>query len=461
MAKKHRRYIDMQSRKRKVVSPRFFASLCIGCLILWSGFVPAAETGRLLIENVTLIDGTGRAPIEGASVLVRGERFAAVSAGPLTAPEEAELIDGTGSFLIPGLIDSHIHLPGGRSGAGNRTMIMDPKTGLPILHGYLYCGVTSIYDSGNHAEYIYKMRADERAGRILSPRIFATVSLIAPADGHGCCAGGTVVNGYEDGVEKLRNLFRLKPDLLKFTREVRGMGPEARDMPLLSTEVLEGLIRFANEQGVRTTVHVSDERLAREAIEAGANAFAHTVYLNEVDSGFANLVAARRIPVSTTIIRQEADVSFFSDPLFVAVLTPEQIDAARRSERFVGTPYAAWLKSLRPAIFHNIRQLYEAGAILALGTDRSVGAMPHHELKLLVEVGIPPLQALRIATLNAATYIGVEDELGSIEVGKLADMVLLRDDPTKDIHNTTSIEAVFKGGERIDRSQLLLPVNQR
>jgi imidazolonepropionase-like amidohydrolase len=87
--------------------------------------------------------------------------------------------------------------------------------------------------------------------------------------------------------------------------------------------------------------------------------------------------------------------------------------------------------------------------------------MPHQELKLLVEAGIPPLDALRIGTLNAAIYIGVQNELGSLEVGKFADMVLLRQDPTADIGNTTSIEAIFKGGSQIDRTQLNVVANDR
>ncbi len=433
--------------------------LWVACLAIAAACPGAVLAESLLIENVTLIDGTGRAPMENAHVLVEGERFAAVSPAPLSAPEDATRINAEGMYLIPGLIDSHIHLLGGRTGPGNREMIMDVDTGLKVLQGYLYAGVTSIYDSGNHGKYIHKMRADERAGRILSPRIFATIRLIAPADGHGCCAGGIVVENLEDALPKLDDLFSYQPDLLKFTREIRGMGPEPRNMPLLSEDFLRDLIAYANEHGVRTTVHVPSTALAREAIAAGANAFAHNVYLDEVDESFVNLLAAQNIIVSTTIIRQEADISFYDDPLFQALLTPEQISAAKRSERFVGTPFAAWLKSLRPTIFHNIRALHEGGVLLALGTDRSVGAMPHQELRLLVEAGISPLEALRMATLNGAAYIGVAEDLGSIERGKLADMVLLRKDPTQDIRNTQSIAAVFKGGQEIRRSQLNVPGN--
>jgi len=439
---------------------QYSISVLICFVILQINTAVSEAADGILIQNVTLIDGTGRPPSENAYVLVNGDRLAVISDTKIVPPVGTRIIDGTGKFLIPGLIDSHIHLPGGRTGPGNRQMIMDPESGIKILHGFLYAGVTAVYDSGNHAAYIHKMRADERAGRILSPRIFATISLIAPPNGHGCCAGGTVVTNYEDGIEKLNALFKLEPDLLKFTRERRGMGPVGRNMPLIDTNTMNRLMIYAHENGIRTTVHVSEQALAREAIEAGADAFAHTIYLDDADPDFATLVATNNVVVCSTIIRQEADLSFLDDPLFAALITPEEVAAAMRNERFSGGPFTQWLKSLRPAILNNIRQLFEAGVVISAGTDRTIGAMIHQEIQLLNEAGLPPLEALKAATLNAAIYIGVEDEIGSIEVGKLADMILLTKDPSVSIANTKSIESVFKGGREIERSKLDVPINR-
>ena len=108
----------------------------------------------------------------------------------------------------------------------------------------------------------------------------------------------------------------------------------------------------------------------------------------------------------------------------------------------------------------NLYSLYQGGAILALGTDRSVGPATHQELRLLVDSGLPEADVIRIATLNAAAYLGLDSDLGSIEVGKLADMVLLSADPLEDIDNAQLISAVVKGGKVIDRQALQLPVNQ-
>jgi imidazolonepropionase-like amidohydrolase len=433
----------------------------LGAAILILSALSSLSTSAqsLLIENVTLIDGTGAAPVAGASVLVEDGRFAMILAGPLSRPAGVPVVDGTGKFLMPGLIDSHIHLPGGRGGPGNRTMIIDMDTARASLDSYLYSGVTAVYDSGNNAEFIYQIRDDERAGRISGPRIYATISLIAPPEGHGCCAGGTVVYDYEDGVKKLDALFKMKPDLLKFTRERRGMGPVGRNIPLLEQGLMNKLVAYAHDNGIRTTVHVSEVALARESIEAGTDAFAHIVYLDDANKDFADVVAAKGIILSTTMTRIEADTSFFDEPLYVATIPEETRSAIRASDRFNGSSYTGWLSSLRPAIMKNVKALYDAGAILAMGTDRSLGPMPHQELKVIVESGIPPLAAIRIGTLNAAAYIGVDKDIGSIEKGKRADMLVLSADPTIDISNTTQIDSVYKGGIWIDRAALAVPAN--
>lgn len=434
----------------------FFVAVLCGSLLS----ADHTNAQSLLIQNVTLIDGTGAAPISGTSVLIENGRFSKISTSNIAAPEGVSVVDGTDKFLMPGIIDSHIHLPGGRAGAGNRQMVINRPVALRSLAAYLYSGVTAVYDSGNNAEFIYGIREDERAGRVLGPRIYATVSLIAPPEGHGCCAGGTVVYDYEDGVKKLDALFAMKPDLLKFTRERRGMGPVGRNIPLLEQDLMNKLVAYAHENGIRTTVHVSEVELARESIEAGADAFAHTVYLDDANADFAALIAEKGVILSTTMTRIEADTTFFDEPLYVATIPEETINEIRASERFNGSPYTGWLSSLRPAIMNNIKVLHEAGVILAMGTDRSMGPMPHQELEVIVESGISPIDAIRMGTLNAAAYIGVEDEIGSIEVGKLADMLLLDADPSVDIANTTFIHSVYKGGVWIDRAALDVPANR-
>ena len=445
----------------------FCRTTCVLILtsLVWAAPVCFADEHLLSIDHVTLIDGTGRAPMDDMSVLIEGKRIGGIFRDGKDVPAGAEHHDATGQFLIPGLIDTHIHLDGGRKG---REMTMEIETGRTALLAYIYSGVTSVYDAGNHDTYILKMRADERAGKIISPRIFATGHLIARTDGYGCCAGGTAIDTYEEGVKAIDDLIALEPDLIKFIRERRGIGVKGGDLPMIELDVLSRLITYANERGARTTIHVSDPALARDSVIAGVNTLAHPVYLATLDGSLATLIATRQIPVSTTMVvfdniaRVENDISFFDGPLFKATMTGEELERHTVSERarYVSSAFSGWSRSLMPHIFANVRALYEAGAILALGTDRGAGAMVHQELELLVNsVGVSPLEAIHMATQNGAIFLGLESDLGTIEQGKLADLVLLTENPLEDIRNSVSIANVFKDGELIDRSKLDLPVN--
>jgi imidazolonepropionase-like amidohydrolase len=123
--------------------------------------------------------------------------------------------------------------------------------------------------------------------------------------------------------------------------------------------------------------------------------------------------------------------------------------------------WAWWMKVMTPVAQENLKKITAAGGIISLGTDQSLGAAVHRELELLVGGGIPALEAIRIGTLNAAIFLGRERDMGSVEQGKLADLVLLDANPLDDINNAKKINMVIKEGKIVDRSKLDLPVNRR
>ena len=433
------------------------------CALLATMFAFAADAAdsALLFKNVTLIDGTGAPPLEKAWVLLVGDRISQISPSKISAPRGAEVVDGKGKFLMPGLINSHIHLPGGRGGRGNRELVMNTKVGTEAMHGMLYVGVTATYDSGNHDNYIFKMRDDEQAGRIMGPRLFTTGRLLTHPKGYQCCSGGLKVTDYESSIGALDALIARKPDMIKFTRERRGMAADPENLTLISLDVMTRMIAHIHDAGIRTTVHVSDEELARESIAAGIDALAHPVYLMEANPSLARTLAVKRIPVSTTLGRADTEMSVFDQPIFAATMTEEDRAENKANPMYSGSAAGSWRGSLMIAIKKNLKNLHDAGAILAMGTDRSMGAYVHREMELLAEAGIPNLAITRIATLNSAIYMGKEGDLGSIERGKLADLLLLDADPIADIHNTVRINAVFKGGVRVDRASLNVVANAK
>jgi imidazolonepropionase-like amidohydrolase len=435
----------------------------------------AARADTWFVEHVTLIDGI-HAPQPDMTVVIDGERISAV--GPsLTAPGlkgrlngarriDARRIDGTGKYLIPGLIDAHIHLRGGFEVGGNVDAELAPpnrEEGLAALASFLYAGVTTVFDAGNRAEHILPLRAQERAGEILSPRIFATGNLVTYPGSHGDKVAVRISDFEKDKALLDRHIAEQQPDILKLTLEEEGWGSRPM-IPLMPTDLLQKITRYYNQHGIRTTVHVSSELRSLEAIYAGSDTLAHPVIQGPVSDSFVKLMGAKKIPFASTLTigenysRLAEHPDYLDQPLYVASLAAAERDQLKTKTRaeWQARPWTWWMKIMTPVAKENVRKIHAAGGIVACGTDQSSGPATQRELELLADAGIAPLDVIRIATYNSALFLGKADQLGSIDIGKLADFVLLSKDPTLDINNAKSILFVVKNGQMIDERQLPL-----
>jgi imidazolonepropionase-like amidohydrolase len=235
-------------------------------------------------------------------------------------------------------------------------------------------------------------------------------------------------------------------------------------IPLMPLDLLEKITRYYNQHGIRTTVHVSSELRSLEAIYAGVDTLAHPVIQGPVSDSFVKLMGAKKIPFASTLTigenysRLAEHPEYLDQPLYVASITAaerEQLKTKTRAE-WQHRPWTWWMKIMTPIAEENIRKIHAAGGVVACGTDQSSGPATQRELELLVAAGISPLDVIRIATYNSAVFLGKADQLGSVEAGKLADLVLLSKDPTTDINNAKSIVFVMKNGRLVDESQLPL-----
>jgi imidazolonepropionase-like amidohydrolase len=403
----------------------------------------------LVIANVTLVDGSGRPPVQGVTLVIEGDRFVSISPNDKAPPSAGTRIDGTGKWAIPGLMDMHVHLRGG----------------VRALHGYLYSGVTSIYDAGNDPEVIFSLRDQERAGEIVAPRIFATGAVVTAPGGHGG-QGAVGVEDFARDREKLDEHIARKPDVLKITQDEHGWGtrPMIRYLP---ADLLEEIVRYYHEHGIRTTIHVSNELRAWEAIYSGIDTLAHPVIQAPVSDRYLNMMKVKRIPQVSTLTIGEGysrlvdHPEFLDEPLYRATLSSEEIERLRTTTRkeWESRRWTQWMKVMTPVAQENLKRLHEAGGLVVVGTDQSLGAAVHREMELLVEGGISPLDALTMATRNGAVFLGRERDLGTIEEGKIADLVLLDANPADNIDNAKKIHAVIKAGVVVDRSALEIPAN--
>lgn len=449
---------------------RLLAATLGAALGLCAAFASAAPA--ILISNAQLLDVSSTAPLRPVNVLVEDGRISRVVPAevPLEAPLSAERIDGKGGVLMSGLMDVHVHLAGGTkvSKEGLRAADLDYAAGTRALHSYLYAGVTTIYDAGNNPDFIFTLRAREREGELVAPRILATGGIVTYPGSHGSFEGATLIDRWPEGAALADAHIARAPDMVKFTYEERGWGLRPM-IPMLPLELLRTLAEYWNDHGIRSTVHVSGEKRAREAIFAGVDTLSHPVIQGPVSDNFVKLMAARRIPMASTLTigenysRLAEHPEFLDEPLYKDTLTPEQRKDLLEKTRpaYAKDQWTWWMKLMTPVAQENIRRIDAAGGIVALGTDQSNGAAVHRELELLVAAGITPREAIRIGTLNAARFLGKEETLGSITEGKIADMVLLDADPSTDIRNARRIRAVLKDGVLIDRSRLQLPVNAR
>lgn len=423
----------------------------------------------LTIEHVTLIDGTGRPARADMTVVIEDHRFQRVVPSALHRPSSGRRIDAAGKFLIPGLMDVHIHLRGStvisKDGLrkANASASQARAEGIAALHSYLYCGVTSVFDAGNVPDFIFALRDDERSGRLIAPRIFATGGIVTAPGSHGSGNGSTDIESWPAAKPALDAHLARKPDVLKLTYEERGWG--ARPMiPMLDAALMEKTIEYTNDRGIRTTVHISNELRARQAIFAGADSLAHPPVQGPVSESFIKLMGAKRVPMATTLTigdnysRLVEHPDYLDQPFYRASLSADEIASLKSAKReeWSKSLWTAYWKLMTPVAQENVRKLHDGGAILALGTDQTSGPAAHREMELLAAAGIQPSAIIRIATLNAAMFLGREKEMGSIEAGKLADAVLLSADPTLDIENAKAIALVIKDGAIVDESRLEL-----
>jgi len=416
----------------------------------------------LVLRDFTLIDGTGRAPTAGASVVVEEGHIVAVE-GNRRRPAGARVIEGRGRWLLPGLWDTHMHHVFSGGGFVWSEEFADQQRQWS-WRGCLRSGVTSVVSVGDDKEIILSARAREADGSLLAPRVFASGTIFTAPGGHPC---STILHGHAshfrglaievddpiDGRDRLRRL--VDDDDVDLVKVVYSTIPG--DGPRLRRDVLDAVVAEAHRCGRPIVAHVSTAAEAAEAVEAGVDGLEHMVLEGDdlLDALFATM-AERGVLWTPTLslfdrMAHDLDMSYVRGHRpegFVSGKVLRSIEewAARGVRPPPGAPVPPWERTVEFA-----GRAHAAGVRLALGTDAGMtavfhGLAVHRELELLVRAGLTPGGALSAATAVAASKVGGSARLGTVEVGKEADLLLLRDDPLADIRNTRSIDLVVKRG---------------
>lgn len=419
-----------------------------------------AQSRPLVVTHATVIDMTGAAPKPEMTVVVQGNRIAKIGkSGEVHIPKGAQVVDGSGKFLIPGLWDMHVHLFNNVSAPGTN----NKETYFPLFIANGVTGVRDMFTDADDLKIVREWRSEMEAGDLIAPRIAPGSSII---DGVPVFQKNSVgVTNAEEARQAVRTFKAAGAGFIKvynrLTREsFFAIADEAKKLNIpFAGHVPESVTAVeASNAGQKSIEHLSgmfiacsageemqsfNEKKCREFADVfvrnktwhdPTNVVNRSQYLSD-DEGFQKDTRLRYVPAGEAQDWKN--------------LTDTRLKPASRKNREL------WFQRY----LEISKLLHKAGVALLAGTDVGnpyvyAGFSLHDELELYTQAGFTPYEALETATVNPSKYLGMEKSLGTIEKGKFADLVLLDANPLADIFNTRKINAVIMNGRLLDRATM-------
>jgi imidazolonepropionase-like amidohydrolase len=392
---------------------------------------------RTVIRGGKLIDGTNHPPTEGGMVIVEGAKIKEVIKNRSNPPpilSEDKLIDATGKVVLPGLINAHLHLylDGGNNPLEN---LGYEKGALSLLKAVTRCkeiisnGITTVRDMGAKDYGIISLKNATDEEVIMGPRIHTCGKAIAIKGGHAPVIARTIDSPDEIGIA-VREQIEEGCDFIKvFSTGGFGEIGEDPNSYELTLDEIKSAVQDAHAAGKRLAAHAYGNQGIRHAIEAGVDSIEHGTFLDE--------------ETISKIIRK----GIFLTP---TLSNPYQIITNGKTMG-VARYLVEVANRIFPLMVEQFRNAYNAGVKIVAGTDGGSWLNPHHdivtELKLRGETGVVNLELIRMATKTAAECLGLNDEIGTIEIGKVADIIIVEGDPLTDIESLKNICLVMKRGK--------------
>lgn len=416
-------------------------------------YEPAHEGVRVIYRNVSLIDGTGRGLQPGMAVLTDGERIVALMRESQVGRKElagAEVIDLGGKFLIPGLIDSHQHLatPPDRVEAEAR------------LRRDIYSGITGTRDMADDLRQVADLKRAARVGEIASPDI-AYAALMAGRSFFDDPRTQAIAAGAKAGEVPWEQAIDAETNLELATARAKGTYAAAiKIYANLPGSLVAKITSEAHRQGLRVWAHgMVFPATPFEVVDAGVDTVSHSCYLAYEAMARRPDAYQHRFPVDASLFRQDNPVMgrLFADMARRGTVLDATLHVYRDMEAAARDQHKPPLCTVELA-GRLTNQAYRAGVAISAGTDGDTplsDPLPSlfDELELLHDAaGMPPLAVLTSATMTGARAMGEEKEMGSIEPGKLANMIVLARNPLEDVRNFRSIVLTVKRGRRFPHS---------
>ena len=447
--------------------------------------------GQIAITHLRIIDGTGAAPIEDATLLIDGAKIAAVQAAGAAVPAGYRVIDGTGETALPGIVGMHNHLfylqrPNLDSTGHFEQPVIIPQMTFSAPRLYLANGVTTMRTTGSVEPYTdLSLKREIDAGRLVGPHLDVTGPYL---EGPGAFF---IQNHQISSPEDARNEVAFWAD--------QGVNDFKAYMHLTRAE-LGAAIKEAHRHGLKLTGHLCSVTYP-EAVALGIDNLEHGFFVNtQLDPGkqpdqcpdtagtptllkmtpggpeanaLIELLVDHHVAITSTlpVFAQSVPLHEPLEPRQMDVLSPEAKEAYLYSRNLVSSRAGtARANDFAQAYKNDLgleRQFVASGGLLMAGPDPTGngGVIPgfgdQREIELLVEAGFSPVEAIKIATLNGATYLGLADRIGSIAAGKDADLFIVKGNPAANINDVENVIVVFKDGVGSDSAKLLRSVRGR
>ncbi len=411
-----------------------------------------AAAAVTLYRNATLIDGTGAPPRPGMSVLVDGERITQVApTDRLSAPSGARVVDLSGKFLLPGLIDSHEHL----ATPPNR------RAAEASLRRDLYGGVTAVRDMADDLRAVAELTRASLRAEIPAPDIYYAALMAGPsffADPRTLA----VSYGYTPGQTPWMQAIDATTDLRTAVTLARGTSATAiKIYANLPAGLVAKISAEAHRQHLLVWAHAAVyPATPSEVIAARPDAVSHACSLGHQVAGTPPTYQSRKPmdaapflagdnPVIAGLVKRMAAQGTILD---ATVSIYEQASARAAADAKARPPLCSG--AMAAAL---TGQAFRAGVAVSAGTDwvapyTDPWPTLHHEIAALVRAGLPPGEAIKAATLNGARAAGQADQMGSIQAGKLANLIVTARDPTADVANLSTLELTVKRGREYRRA---------
>lgn len=401
---------------------------------------------KTYIHAGKLVDVKTKKILTEQTIVVEGDKIVSVGAGYQSGGASDQTIDLKNSTVMPGLMDMHVHIEGETSPTRYVDGFRDNEAdiaykAIPFAEKTLMAGFTTVRDLGGSGVNI-ALRNAIATGRVDGPRIYTAGKSIAPTGGHADPTNGVkrdlmgdpgpdqgVINGPYEARKAVRQAVKYGSDVIKVTA-TGGVLSVARDgsAPQFQQDELDAIVQTANDFGIHVAAHAHGDEGMQRAVKAGVHSIEHGTMMTEETMALMKEKGTWYVPTITAgmTAAQLAEVPGYYPPVVA--------EKARR---------------IGPQIQDTFAKAYKSGVKIAFGTD--AGVYPHgdnyREFIYMVEAGMPNLEAIQAATITNAIFMNIEDKLGSIEGGKIADIIAVNGDPEQDIAVMKEVVFVMKEGK--------------